>query len=85
MDKFKSIREVLLSSNVYQKDKCRLLQCYEKVQCYNVVYDKEPEWGNADIYSTSNKAYIYKIHSDKSISFIQEIDTTKYRKISFKV
>ena len=43
-----------------------------------------PIWGNIDIF-IDNKAYIYKVHYDKSIEYLHTNDMNKYKKITHGV
>jgi len=82
--KFKTIKEVLMEESINQDDKKRIMRCYEKVKMHYEMYNELPIWGNIDIF-INNKAYIYKVHYDKSIEYLQTNDMNKYKKLTLGV
>ena len=69
---------------INQDDKKRIMRCYEKVKMHYEMYNELPIWGNIDIF-INNKAYIYKVHYDKSIEYLQTNDMNKWKKLTLGV
>lgn len=80
----KTIKDILIHELVNQDDKKRIMRCYEKVKMHYEMYNELPIWGNIDIF-INNKAYIYKVHYDKSIEYLQTNDMNKFKKLTLCV
>lgn len=81
----KTIKEILLHPVILDTDKKRIMRCYEKIKLHYDIYNELPIWGNTDIF-VNNKTYIYKVHYDKSIQYLQTIDhsISNMKKITFE-
>jgi len=80
----KTIKDILIHELINQDDKKRIMRCYEKVKMHYEMCNELPIWGNIDIF-IDNKAYIYKVHYDKSIEYLHTNDMNKYKKITLGV
>jgi hypothetical protein len=80
----KTIKEILLHPVILDTDKKRIMRCYEKIKMHYELYNELPLWGNIDIF-INNKAYIYKVHYDKSLEYLQTNNMNNYKKITLQV
>lgn len=78
MDQFTSIRDVLMSKHVTQKDKTRMIQCARKVHFLG-----EQKHLNSSVCDDTNM-YIYKVHEDHHLTLIATLPTKNYHHIQIK-
>lgn len=79
---FTCVEDVLRCDEVSKEYKNRLMMCLKRVLDYYDKQNTEPIWGNCDIKYKDNTC-IYKVHANKSLSFVQSIDAQQYFKIGF--
>lgn len=76
---FKNIEDILRCDLVVNESKRRLIECLKRVIDHHDIRNEEPIWGNCDIRCyRDNLVYIYKVHADKSVSFVKSFDSKKY-------
>ena len=70
-----------MDENVSRRDKSRLIECYKRVQYVG------PELDSSLCYNTSitgpKYTYVYRVNSDKTVSYLQKLENSKYTFVSF--
>jgi hypothetical protein len=82
-DHFNTVEEVLRSNIVMDRDKGRIIQCLKKVILHCTFNNEEPIWGNCDIILSNTCGVYYKVHPNRTLTFVKYFDPRDFCKIGF--